>query len=479
MGITNFNKWIREKYPNVFMQNKYEHSFEHLYVDLNFVLHMCINNTKTIKGLIGKVMSYIVYVLKNVEITKSITFVTDGAGPLAKVMLQKIRRLAMVKCDIGNCLTPLILTPGTPFMKSLDEILKPKLLALGEEYNLKIKTILVGPDEAEMKIISYLSKLEENREKHIILSNDADVVVMVASLQKKNIYVLQKTLKFSIFDVNELLEEHFINKKPKNMGYDFAMVSILMGNDYLPHMAFVKFDRIWNAYFNTLKIFGEGFINDKIEIDLKFLKTFLREYLLLAPKSLSLKLTLEEIEKTDYDNYLEGLIWCLTSYTKGECIDYDFICNRNKTIHPLGLLYIIEKMEKIEINKEMNKQSLEDDIYAALVIPKIGMEMIEKKYHKAIMGKLYYMYEMEDCEECKLLYKNISETNKYYRFILDTDGICDKSDELKYKITEISIKTKLHKKKHKTICVDDLKYAIKCFTKIKSKKSNENIYKFK
>ena len=93
------------------------------------------------------------------------------------------------------------------------------------------------------------------------VGNDADLVVMAAALgDVDNIYILLRDVRsYKLFDLDSFLLEHskqYMGVKEdldyyQNFYYlrsDFAVLSIMMGNDYIPRVCYAKFDKIWETY---------------------------------------------------------------------------------------------------------------------------------------------------------------------------------------------------------------------------------------
>jgi 5'-3' exonuclease len=102
MGIQNFHKWLISKYPESQIDIQHiKNKCHHLYIDMNFLLHYCsyginINDEKT---LFYRITNNITFLINTIIPTKSITLVTDGSPPLAKLITQRKRRKLMARKD--------------------------------------------------------------------------------------------------------------------------------------------------------------------------------------------------------------------------------------------------------------------------------------------------------------------------------------------------------------------------------------------
>ena len=117
MGITNFNKWLKENYPSIIEEIKYK-EYDNVYIDLNPLLHISINKANNNETIIKKLKNLLNDILKKIYPKKRLILSSDGIPSLAKIILQKERRISMVKNitipeNKNNFISPIILTPGT------------------------------------------------------------------------------------------------------------------------------------------------------------------------------------------------------------------------------------------------------------------------------------------------------------------------------------------------------------------------------
>ena len=222
MGIQNFHKWIKQTYPNARQTLHSSIKVEHVYIDLNFYLHNAVYNSKSLNNLFNRLYGIVINALSKVTPTKSITFASDGAAPYAKLILQRARRLIMLRntkdAELENteAITSLDFTPGTKFMINLEKSLKTFFERIQKKYPVQINKYLDGPGEAEMKLFNHMNQLlkENNNEQHIIFSNDADVMVIAMSNDNYDkINVVVKTQDYELVTTKKLIKE--ISKKYK------------------------------------------------------------------------------------------------------------------------------------------------------------------------------------------------------------------------------------------------------------------------
>src|SRR5437870_4638373 len=122
MGINKFFTWMRKSYSSsVLPLSSSQTIYDHVYIDINVILHRIIGHSPTEDILLEKLCSYINNILKFSKPTKTLTFATDGIAPFAKLIVQRKRRLNYFRAN-KKCIpeiNPLCFTPGTYFMNSL------------------------------------------------------------------------------------------------------------------------------------------------------------------------------------------------------------------------------------------------------------------------------------------------------------------------------------------------------------------------
>jgi 5'-3' exonuclease len=476
MGIDNFHKWLRTKYENCYEIVKKDIKYDHVYIDMNYTLHSTVYGVKDIDSLFEKIAFFLNNALAKIVPTKSITFATDGPAAYAKLVLQRKRRLKMIRSEnfnVGlddNLINPIYFTPGTKFMKEFNTKLETYYNELELKYNITVNKLFDGPDEAEVKLFKQLMINNEKNKlsTHLIISNDADVIVMATSNPCHNNISIgikqQKNNVLDIFNINKFINElkSKITYVPKHINIDFSTIILMMGNDYIPKLNFVNFDRLWNTYNDTVNILQYG-LCDKGIPDIVFLKKFMSSLILNIPNTWIKRFSVFDYNEKIYDNYIAGLMWCIKVYTTGKCVKYDYMYNYNVSPHPLGLMYYLELYNTDLKYPIENLKSIPDDIYAILVLPKKARNLIDKKYHHVINNKLNFLFEEEVCEYCNNAYLKISNMHKTAKYMADIEE--DNTDQ-KSKITIMTKELSKHRKKHKDITVDEINYVINCLSSI-------------
>lgn len=481
MGITNFHKMIKEHYPEAF-KKKWINYYDNVYVDLNFVLHYCSFSSSSEEEVFSKVYTFFDNILVELSPTKSLTICSDGVAPLAKLILQRQRRLNVSKNlsenNNNNNFTTMMFTPGTNFMKELKFKLSNYFDYISNVYGIQINYLDDRIDEAELKL---KNKLMENMNQdksatHVIVTNDADVVVMLTTLKEiKNSFVFTRSNNQNdVLSIGKLIDLH-TNKfgMSLNSNYDFALISIMMGNDYIPKIRLVDFDKLWNAYKSIIASNLVGLVNYDFTINYNFFVKLLNKIIELSKQKSTNYITIHNCFNSMYSNYLDGLTWCLETYQKGVCSRYDYMYEHQESPHPLGLIInILNNKKLLEVNKS-KYDSISPELYAILVLPTTAKNLIDNKYHK-FMNESDILYTNEKCQICKELLKEIKEskldlTKTEAEYDSDnsdeseSEDILKKIKQIKLKNTSLSKKLTSHKKNHDQLSLNDIKNIIDNF----------------
>lgn len=469
MGIQGFHTWINNNYPYVSPILNNDISVDHLYIDINFCLHIAVNKSNTLKILLEKLYNLIDTILIGIIPTKSITFASDGPAPYAKLLLQRERRLATVRDIQGDIkkdtINPLCFTPGTTFMNNLSKHLGDYIDKLKNKYNIKINILFDGPDEAEFKLIKQLlSNYDvDSTDKHLIVSNDADVCIMSSFLKCYNrVYVAIK-LKHNLhlFNVGEFVNVIVgtKNKYAKCPNLDVGTIMLLMGNDYIPKLYYSGFDKIVKSYKLTVIKKRSGLVGMDGKISTSFLKDFMISFSSsIENMGFINKFSIATYNPILYDNYLKGILWCIGCYKSGSYCDYDYMYKHKSSPHPIGIFqYLLNCAENIEYESIPQSIPISNDIYACLVLPKKAQNLFNSKLLSQIEGKNKLMYDEENCPICIQHRENINNYNKTidYMLCIGEDSTC-----VKKKIQDINKEHLLHKKSHKNLTYEDIKKII-------------------
>lgn len=463
MGIQGFLPFLKNTYrdsvtieiPNI----------DNLYIDINHILHHVCYLSKDTDDLIQRTQDYLFGIIKSIKPKKRVIMSADGPAPMAKMIVQRRRRLDTSKKGT-NDLT-LNLTSGTEFMTNLEHHLNVFGIYIKKHFNLDSIVSTTDSDEGEIKIkrqvIMYQKKYPN--ETHMICSGDSDMVLLLFTcVDLTKIYqMIDKNL---IIDFGHLFESHknkYANDNicDQNIKNDFVFLNLLMGNDYIPKVACLKIDDLWGSYKDILFGRDTGLITiqtkedenvtdisttNKVQLDMYFFNHLIHN-LSKKIKPFMLKRYNSTDDKTfikEYEKYSEGLYWCFTMYLTGRCVDYKYIFDYDFKPHLLGVM-ITMMFNNIYVVKKHH--SIDNDLYGILLIPENAKTLLSKEQN-LIIDKLSIIhpviYEEERCNKCKKYYNKINilkpKNNQ------NDDDLSQ--DDMKQQYKQATRKYMTHKKTH-------------------------------
>jgi 5'-3' exonuclease len=210
MGITGFYQFLQENVPRAFAGVNEKTNglyFDHIYCDLNYLLHQCSYNSDSTDMTLRKVETMIKDYCQKFNPLKSIDLCADGSAPLAKLLLQRERRSNNLSDNFV-----LNFTPGSEFMNNLHINLSKLKYKLEQEYSIKVNIYNLEPGEAEIKIKNLILKnIQYNQNStHLAVTNDADVVLIMAATKfYDSIYILTKNKVQSLVSIKLIVEESY------------------------------------------------------------------------------------------------------------------------------------------------------------------------------------------------------------------------------------------------------------------------------
>ena len=422
MGILNFHKYMKEKYGDAF-QHKWLDFYDHVYIDMNYSLHYCNYNIKNEKQLFDKLFLFFDRTLHQAIPIKSLTTCIDGVAPLSKLLLQRKRRKNIASNTKPDNFDSLLFSSGTQFMKSVGNKIKDYTKFVQYAYNIDVTYLDEHKDEiideAELKLKYAIDCNIENNpnDTNIIVTNDADVIVMLSTCKKlDNIYVFYYTSGTSeIVSMKKLLDMHTDKVgKSLNYGLDFSFLNIMMGNDYFPKLGLVTFEKMFEVYTEVLKVSNDSLINEELSINFNFFKSMLIKIIDKTKSKAYQTVTLDTFRKNVYKNYLDGLLWCLDTYKNGKCVRYNYTYNHLNPPHPLGIIMEIDmERHELSLNKETSKP-LQSHLYLMLVLPSNAKHLIDTKYHDFFEEINKHEGKCDICNNFQKEINNNDEKNKLY-----------------------------------------------------------------
>lgn len=438
MGIQNFQPFIKKVYGNACSNKWNDVKYDNLYVDLNHVLHHVCYLSSDTKDLLSRFMDYLRGIIRTISPKKRVILAADGPAPLAKMILQRKRRLDSVKLsddiDAKKKLN-LNLTPGTEFMMNLEKSLAGFIKYVNNTYNVQVITMITDPDEGEIKIKYQLQKMEKRYpdETHIVYSGDSDMILLLFTCDDLS-KVYQALTKDTIIHFGTMYDIH-IEKygKTDSTKYDFVFINLLMGNDYLPKVALIKLENLWEAYKTIAITLNHGIIKRegvKITVDPVFINDLLYTSTKKSPKHIVNRFKLSDVKDGSYEGYVQGLYWCFGMYATGNCSNYKYIYEHTGTIHPQGVGLAIAAMSSYEI---IRTKAIDVDLYGILLIPEKANQLLSKEQNvivKELVKKHPIIYEEGRCKKCNEMSKKISDLNSQQRQLRKSNRPSEDDDDM-------------------------------------------------
>ncbi|MBA43029.1 MAG: hypothetical protein CMF62_03355 [Magnetococcales bacterium] len=466
MGIDNFHSLLKQKYKDCFLEVHKKMRYDHIYFDINHILHHVIYIAKNENDFKHKLFYSLDHFLNKFFVLHSVTFAVDGPSPYSKIKLQRKRRMLHKADEDFTKLNSIYLTPGTKFMSNVTLFLNEYIEKRKRKYKYRnVKFIIFDtslPDEGEIKLLKTLKENGKNfNHTHLVVGNDADLVVICMSASP--IYNIDICIKvkgtFNIVSIKKLILSHYQkyeknirvpktidNLKNNSFRYDFNMISIMMGNDYIPKLQYVKTNVLWESYDYTKNKLNCNLLNNKLEINYDFMIHMLRKIVSQVAKQFKF-FTLESYSEENCKNYIEGLLWCVNMYSTGKCSAYDYEYNGKKAPSPTELQFFFES-EKRNIKVPINdSKPISHDVYPLLVMPKKAKNLINYKFHHAMDNQLKYLYLEEESPKCNELKTKLSNLHKKM-YLLRKENKIEELEIIKSQISDYSKKLLNEKKKY-------------------------------
>lgn len=262
----------------------------------------------------------------------------DGTAPVAKQNQQRARRYVAAESK-PESFDPNCITPGTKFMKKIEENISQSLRKIPFFSRFKVKFSGVNePGEGEHKIMDYVRSLpEEEREykKHAMFGPDGDLIILTMTSPVTYMNLLRKDvnrpecfvlvfMKSVKEDISKMMNQYHKIKKGERLLSDcigdFTLISFLIGNDFLP----------------KIKMF------DKLSLAVKTMITLYKE---ISDKGIYL------VKEGEIN--IKGFYMFIKALNK---IEYEFILNQfgKKVYNPLTVDKTLQKYVNSEYDEEVN-----------------------------------------------------------------------------------------------------------------------------
>ena len=334
MGIAGLNKWISANFPGVMQSlqdggrsgggargqaggGRVSAPHDHVLFDLNGIVHRACRKCPSEKKVMEDIVRELDSLLLLFPATTSVLIALDGAGPTAKLMEQRkrridktlkdardaqalipgspenLRRLQLCRVQAESGRPPLSskkhkkkstdslqVTPGTMFMLRLKRVLEwyaiSRACGVAGVFASHTPIILVsGADvngEGELKLLQHVHavlRTPPSRDaplpSFLLVGPDADLLLLALASGTPRCDVLTTDAKgcHKLFSVQALCDCFLRQLGPTPQPFsvplggmhqlDFLVVSFLMGNDYIPKLRGAKLPHLWGTLARLLR----------------------------------------------------------------------------------------------------------------------------------------------------------------------------------------------------------------------------------
>jgi 5'-3' exonuclease len=244
MGIPSYFSYILRNHKYILGDLK-KTKCEHLYLDANSIIYEHLDKDNIYQCVLESILD----IFKKIDSNKKYVCF-DGVAPVAKLKQQKQRRykswLTKQILNKKHYFNSNCITPGTTFMKNLNEYL---------EKHLPKDVILNGPNECgegEYKIFNYIR--DSNEKSHMVYGLDADLIMLGLLQYDKQIYLYRETKHFSylpfvnieneyalnLYELGKQIDQILGHKNMKLSIDNYCFLCFFCGNDFLPHIPSIQ-----------------------------------------------------------------------------------------------------------------------------------------------------------------------------------------------------------------------------------------------
>ena len=307
MGIKDYLKYINHEFP----QEK-SRDYDYVYLDCNYMIHYLIYKCKNDTDLYSKLFSYWDYLMSTIKIKKELLLIFDGEYDTEsyqnpKYQTHLLRAKTKSKSDEYDKQS---IYPKSQILKTFKEF----FLEIVERYKKINKlnfNIIINDDnnvgEADIKILDTIYNSTQNN--ICICSKDSDMILIAYSLminKNINIDILSNLRPIKFINIDKL---RYINDK-QQFGFDYILITMFLGNDYLPKISNITYEIIISAYEKYIK-FNEPIIVNK-KINYNSLINYIT--ILIIQSGKKNKFNMKNIDLNRFNIYFNNFCWCLKYY---------------------------------------------------------------------------------------------------------------------------------------------------------------------
>lgn len=303
MGIPVYFKTLISDYGDSILHKNIYEDINHLFFDLNCLIHPCARELSDENEIIKKIVTEIDKLIEYTGVKDTIYLAIDGIAPKMKMRQQRMRRHKSAlenKYNDNQSWDTNAISPGTIFMKSLNDSLKKHIC--------KYQNIILDDSdnrgEGEHKILHYIQN-NNLKGKICIYGLDADLIQLSLVSHKSNIVLLRETTEYNIENTKgeyvylkiDDLKKHLIDSlkirriidKEKIID-DYIFICFLLGNDFMNHIPSLSlrygghdvlidtYSKLQNRYGGYFKLIDRSLKNI---IHMTFFKEYINELSIL------------------------------------------------------------------------------------------------------------------------------------------------------------------------------------------------------
>lgn len=298
MGILSYYRTLLKTHPEIVINDLTSIEIQHLYLDFNGFIHGSLHKLKekgediNEKNILKQCCEDLKEIVDLIKPKKSLYIAIDGVAPKAKMIQQRYRRY---KSSLENKEWDTnAITPGTEFMKKLAK--KLKIFTKKFVLDVIISDASI-PGEGEHKILQYM-KTHKNDESSCIHGLDADLIMLLLTLEQKNLYIFREK--------QDEINQHFVSidkfrtELQETPIKDYIFLCFMGGNDFVPHLPSIEIK--FQGIQSMIDMYQEQIITDENKIDkttfIKFLQKLTeREDIMTSENSKRLHSQLLEQDK--------------------------------------------------------------------------------------------------------------------------------------------------------------------------------------
>ena len=252
MGIPFYFASLIKSHRGITRTVKQREDVDVLGVDFNCLIHRYLKEDNPV----GSVVDAFAYIMDKVCRPKHVLIAMDGIVPYAKIVQQRYRRMR-IKTEDDKGFDRNQISPGTPYMKELEE-------ALRQRFPFAQISSTLEEGEGEHKLFHMIRKLPESERKNVcIYGLDADLILIClqhASVSQQMGLLRESgefndpklaSAEFSVLSIQALQEQI-----PLPIPQYSAMMILCFGNDFMPNLS--MFSLREGGYERALEIYEKA-----------------------------------------------------------------------------------------------------------------------------------------------------------------------------------------------------------------------------